>query len=338
MLRPAGFSDDGSSDDDNFDEYPRKGGSIFGNQVNVKEEEVATVSNIVEDNGWDETKKATDLAIAKANLVEAIEAGNIESVRSLLEAVEVNTPLHAWGWGQVTASGLACGHGQHRVLELLVSEGGHCDGEGFMQLAAAGDDTGDLVECAKLLLTLEKESLNRVQKQGMTALMLAARRGKRPLVEWMVQHGAEVNRKDNRGWNALMFSVDSGHGDIARVLLDKGAKADHINHDGQTAADIAAGAERIELQDILETFTGDRGRLRRKQVGRVEQDSEIATLLKNFEMEHLIDVFKRENIDLEVFLLLKEDNLSQLCSVGDTKKLLLKQAELHRAEWSRWES
>ena len=78
----------------------------------------------------------------------------------------------------------------------------------------------------------------------MTALMLAVRRGKRPLMEWMVQHGAEVNRKDNRGWNALMFSVDSGHGDIARVLLDKVAKADHINNDGQTAADIAAGAER----------------------------------------------------------------------------------------------
>ena len=151
-----------------------------------------------------------------------------------------------------------------------------------------------------------------------------------------MQHGAEV--KDSKGWKALMFSVDSGHGDIARVLLDKEAKADHINHDGLTAADIAAGAERIELQDILETFTGDRGRLRRKQVGGVEQDSEIATLLKNFEMEHLIDVFKRENIDLEVFLLMKEANLSQLCSVGDTKKLLLKQAELHKAEWSRWES
>ena len=337
MLRPAGFSDDSSSDEDNFDENPRNGGSIFGNHLNKTGEEEATVSNAGEDNGWEETKKATDLAIAKADLAEAIEVGNIERVRSLLEVVEVNTQLHVWGWGQVTASGLACGHGQHRVLELLVSEGGHCDGEGFMHLAASGDDSGDLVECAKLLLNLEKENLNRVQKQGMTALMLAAWRGKRSLVEWMVQHGAEVNRKDNRGWNALMFSVDSGHGDIARVLLDKGAKADHINHDGQTAADIAAGAERNELQDILETFTGDRGRLRRKQARGLEQDSDIAILLRNFEMEHLIDVFKREKIDLEVFLLMKETDFSQLCSVGDTKKLLLKQAEVHKAEWSRWE-
>ena len=175
-------------------------------------------------------------------------------------------------------------------------------------------------------------------KNGDTALIFAAFHGHMQTIDVLLQHGADVNRKDNKGWNALMFSVDSGHGDIARVLLDKGAKADHINHDGQTAADIAAGAERNELQDILETFTGDRGRLRRKQARGVEQDSDIAILLRNFELEHLIDVFKREKIDLEVFLLMKETDFSQLCSVGDTKKLLLKQAEVHKAEWSRWES
>ena len=172
----------------------------------------------------------------------------------------------------------------------------------------------------------------------MTALMLACRRGKRALVEWMVEHGAEVDRKDNKGWSSLMFSVDSGHGDIARFLLDKGAKADIINHDGQTAADIAAGAERSELHDILETFTGVKGRLSNKRVRGLEQDSEIVILLKNLNMEHLIDDFKKENIDLEVFLLMKEAELSQLFNVGDSKKLLLKQAELHSTQWSRWES
>ena len=39
-----------------------------------------------------------------------------------------------------------------------------------------------------------------------------------------------------------MFSVDSGHGDIARILLNSGADPDHINNNGQTAADIAATA------------------------------------------------------------------------------------------------
>ena len=123
MLMPAGFSDDNSSDNENFDEYPRQGGSIFGNHANKAEEEVAVSDNqILEDAQYlGDPKKETDLAIAKADLAEAVEAGDLEGVRSLLEAVEVNTPLDVWVWGQVTASGLACCHAQARVLELLVS-------------------------------------------------------------------------------------------------------------------------------------------------------------------------------------------------------------------------
>ena len=120
---PAGFSDDNSSDNENFDEYPRQGGSIFGNHAIKAEEEVAVSDNqILEDAQYlGDPKKETDLAIAKADLAEAVEAGDLEGVRSLLEAVEVNTPLDVWDWGQVTASGLACCYAQARVLELLVS-------------------------------------------------------------------------------------------------------------------------------------------------------------------------------------------------------------------------
>ena len=120
-MLPAGF-DDSSSDDENFDEYPRKGGSIFGNSVNVMKEEPAISDQISENTkGWEETKAETDLAIAKADLAEAVEAGDLEGVRSLLEAVGVNTLLDVWGWGRLTASGLACCHGQSSVLEHLVS-------------------------------------------------------------------------------------------------------------------------------------------------------------------------------------------------------------------------
>ena len=121
MAMPAGFYDS-SSDDENFDEHPRKGGSMFGNCANVMNEEPAVSDQISENTkGWEETKAETDLAIAKADLAEAVEAGDLEGVRSLLETVEVNTPLDVWGWGRVTASGLACCHGQTSVLELLVS-------------------------------------------------------------------------------------------------------------------------------------------------------------------------------------------------------------------------
>ena len=49
-------------------------------------------------------------------------------------------------------------------------------------------------ELTSLNVTLEKESLNRVQKQGMTALMLAARRGKSPLVECSTERRSRTAR------------------------------------------------------------------------------------------------------------------------------------------------
>ena len=336
MLRPAGFSDDSFSEDESY-EYTK--GSILKTELQeIKDETTSTKTGEV--GSEDQKSQETDLMIAKADLAQAIEAGDLEAVTSVLAPpgmLEVNTPLDVWGWGRLTPAGLACCHGQVRVLALLASWGAHCHGEGFILLASAGGDSGDqeLVECAQLLKDIKEESVNRVQRQGMTALMMACRRGREPLVEWMVNNGAEIDKKDNKGWSALMFSVDSGRGDIARILLKCGAKAGHINHDGQTAADIAAGADRSELQDILETFTGDRGRLRSKQFRGVEHESKMVTVLKNLEMEHLIEVFKKEKVDLETFLVMTEADLSKLCCLGDTKNLLFKQAELHKAEWSR---
>ena len=66
-----------------------------------------------------------------------------------------------------------------------------------------------------------------------------------------------------------MLSVDSGHGDTARTLLEAGAKPGVINKDGQTAADLAAGS------------------------------TEMDSVLKKMEMDHLIDTFRDQNIDFE---------------------------------------
>ena len=89
MLMPAGFSDDNSSDNENFDEYPRQGGSIFGNHANKAEEEVAVSANqIFEDAQYlGDPKKETDLAIAKADLAEAVEEAK-EGSQVVVERIE----------------------------------------------------------------------------------------------------------------------------------------------------------------------------------------------------------------------------------------------------------
>ena len=52
----------------------------------------------------------------------------------------------------------------------------HCNGEGFMLLAAsASSNQQNEVKCAELLKKANNENLNNIHQQGMTPLMLAAK-------------------------------------------------------------------------------------------------------------------------------------------------------------------
>ena len=132
-----------------------------------------------------------------------------------------------------------------------------------------------------------------------------------------------------------MFSVDSGHGDIARILLNSGADPDHINNNGQTAADIAATADRTVLQDIIESFAVDGGRTKPRPTISVTETSKMDNLLSSLKLDHIIQIFHENKVDFETFLILKEADVGKLVNnIGDCKKLLSSQAELHKAEWS----
>ncbi len=52
-----------------------------------------------------------------------------------------------------------------------------------------------------------------------TALLLAAGKGYTPIVQLLVQHGADINAKDNYGKTALIIALHAQHTEIARYLL-----------------------------------------------------------------------------------------------------------------------
>ena len=55
-----------------------------------------------------------------------------------------------------------------------------------------------LVECAELLLDSGQEDVNQVQRQRMTAIMLAAKYGRVRLVRLLVARGAGLNKVDSQ--------------------------------------------------------------------------------------------------------------------------------------------
>lgn len=78
-------------------------------------------------------------------------------------------------------------------------------------------------------------------KNGITPLMLAAKKGNGWEVRALLGRGARVNDSDNDGWTALMYAARyQMDNSIAETLLDAGASVTNQNNYGFTALSIAA--------------------------------------------------------------------------------------------------
>lgn len=78
------------------------------------------------------------------------------------------------------------------------------------------------------------------------------------MVEFLVEHGADVNRGDNEGWTPLHATASCGFLSIAKYLIEHGANVAAVNHDGQLAVDIA---ESDEMEDLLKAELKEQGML-----------------------------------------------------------------------------
>ena len=62
----------------------------------------------------------------------------------------------------------------------------------------------------------------------------AAEHGRKPVVEWLLDHGAEVNAKDKNGDTPLHFAAFFGHRDVAELLLANQAEINAKDSNGVT--------------------------------------------------------------------------------------------------------
>ena len=90
-------------------------------------------------------------------------------------------------------------------------------------LAAAGGFFGD-AKPAITALAAAKANLDARNRDGVTALMVAARENEWSYAEALIAAGAEVSAADPDGWTALMYAAYNGSATVAKALL--AAKAD----------------------------------------------------------------------------------------------------------------
>jgi len=97
--------------------------------------------------------------------------------------------------------------------------------------------------------------VNAVDHYGDTALMWAANDGHLNVVEFLVEHGANVNAAATgliyAGFTALIYASEKGYVNMVKYLIKHGANINAKNKNGDTALSIAEKNGHTEVARIL---------------------------------------------------------------------------------------
>ena len=187
-------------------------------------------------------------------LMAASMGGQVDLARLLLDH---GADLHAVNAEGKSAIHYAAWRGGAEAVRLLVRLGADVNARdtfgGYTPLhLAAAHCNREIVQetCAALLAA--GADVDARSEWGTTALWSAAISGRDHLVEFLLEHGAELVTRDTQGRTILMFVVRMGmfYGMVER-LLTHGADVNAQDAEGRTALMVAALYARQRLVDIL---------------------------------------------------------------------------------------
>ena len=103
---------------------------------------------------------------------------------------------------------------------------------------------------------------------GWPPITYAAYNGHAAIVEYLIRHGADVDGKTENGSTALFFASRFGHTDIVQLLLKNGADPTIVNENDETAVDWALKGKNTDIEGILRKAGGRFGKTMTIDVGK----------------------------------------------------------------------
>ncbi len=95
---------------------------------------------------------------------------------------------------------------------------------------------------------------------GWSPLAYAAYNGHAEIASYLIKHGADVNAKTENGSTALFFAARFGHSEIVDLLLRNSADPTIANEVGETAVDWALKSGNTDIEAVLRTAGGRSGK------------------------------------------------------------------------------
>jgi ankyrin repeat protein len=93
--------------------------------------------------------------------------------------------------------------------------------------------------------------VNNKGKDGVTALMRAARYGWNDIIKKLLDKKAEVNAAEKHGQTALYEAAIWGQAESCKILLDAGADATLHDTKGRTPMDVAMAKNKVDVVKVL---------------------------------------------------------------------------------------
>lgn len=130
------------------------------------------------------------------------------------------------------------------LLVLAVAAAGCADS--IHDRAAAGD-----IPAVARLYDRDAALLSTRDERGKTPLHMAVTSGSTPMVQWLLEHGADVNAQDKTGLTPLHLAAWWTATERAKVLLDSGANLEARDAFGDTPLHMAAMHGRNAMVRLL---------------------------------------------------------------------------------------
>ncbi|CAL2040604.1 unnamed protein product [Caenorhabditis brenneri] len=251
----------------------------------------------------------------------AASIGDEKELRQLLK-INPNTMImkNQSGWTPLLYAAYL---GHNNVAAFLLDNGAKVDdsrNERWQTPLMMASACGNL---SVVRLLLERGANPRIcDKEKRQAIHYAASCCQNVVVDTLLAAGCDPNAADSQGTTAVHEAAMAGHEVTLISLLEKGGNLEQKNSKGENAAALACDNNKI-LQLISEHQAETGKQVSQPLAGIRGGPRTLSELLEEMDLGRYSDQFKSENVDLEVFFELKEQDFKDMNIAYGPKKRML---------------